>query len=214
MPAKKNKPLVVFIHGIAAHRLVFVFLRCWLMCRGFRTRAWGYRSVFSTIPRHAKDFRDFLHEIEADRSVTEFHIVAHSLGGIVTRQALLYFRPDKLGRFVMLAVPNKGSSAARVLSRRMFAFSKTLSQISDQEGSFVREQEFPQGVETGAICASVDRVVTRESSKPYADVPFFELYSGHNDLLIRPKAARAIERFLRTGNFDEADEQFAADQKS
>jgi len=201
MATEKHKPVVVFIHGIAAHQLVFVFLRSWLWLKGFRTLAWGYRSVFLTIPRHGKDFRNFLREIDADPKVDEFHIVAHSMGGIVTRQALLYFRPKKLGRFVMLAVPNKGSSAARILSNSLFAFSKTLRQISDEEGSFVREQDFPGGVATGAIYATADRVVTRESSKPLVDVPLFEIYSGHNDLLIRPATARAMESFLRTGEF-------------
>ena len=201
MPAKTSKPLVILIHGIAAHRSMFLYLGWCLWRKGFRIRTWGYRSAFSTIPRHGKDFRDFLDHVDADPSVSEFHIVAHSMGGIVTRQALLYFRPKKLKRFVMLSTPNRGSKVARKLSRSIFWFSKTLRQISDEDGSFVRQQEFPHGVETGAIFANVDRVVTRESSQPYEGVPFYEFYSGHNDLLIRPTTARAVESFLRTGKF-------------
>ena len=202
MPDDDPKPFVIFIHGIAAPRFVFLYLKYYLWRSGFRSSIFGYRSVFKTIPIHADAFAKRLRQIEADPTISEFHIVAHSMGGIVTRQALLKFRPKKLKRFLMLATPNEGSSAARKLSASIFRFSKTLQQISDEDGSYVRELGFPQGVEVGAIHASVDRVVTRESCQPIPDSPFLEIYSGHNDLLIRPATAKAMVRFLETGEFD------------
>ena len=190
------KPYVLFIHGIAAPRFVFLYLKWYLWRRGFRSKIFGYRSVFKTIPDHADKFVETLRKLEKDPSISEFHIVAHSMGGIVTRQALLKYQPEKLGRFLMLATPNKGSSTARVLSASIFSFSKTLRQISDADGSYVRELGFPENVEVGAIHA-----VTRESSQPHSDVPFLEIASGHNDLLIRPTTAEAVVRFLKTGSF-------------
>jgi pimeloyl-ACP methyl ester carboxylesterase len=201
MPDDKPKPVVLFIHGIAAPRFVFLYLKWALSRSGFKSKIFGYRSVFKTIPIHAETFIRCLKEIENDPSVDEFHIVAHSMGGIVTRQALLNYRPSKLRRFLMLATPNDGSAAARKLSASIFAFSKTLKQISDEEGSYVRQLGFPEGVEIGAIHANVDRVVTRESSQPHAEVPFLEIASGHNDLLIRPTTAKAVIQFLETGSF-------------
>lgn len=195
------KPLVLFIHGIAAPRFVFLYLKWYLWRSGFRSRTFGYRSVFKTIPIHAERFVATLKQLDEDPNIHEFHIVAHSMGGIVTRQALLQFRPNKLKRFLMLATPNKGSSAARKMSASIFRFSKTLKQISDEEGSYVRELGFPEGIEVGAIHASVDRVVTRESSRPLPEAPFLEFYSGHNDLLIRRTTAQAIVQFLETGSF-------------
>ncbi len=197
-----RKHFVVFIHGIAAPRFVFLYLKWFLWRHGLRSRIFGYSSVFKTIPCHADRFIETLKRLEKDRSIDQIHIVAHSMGGVVTRQALLKYRPEKLGRFLMLATPNKGSSAARKLSASIFSFSRTLRQISDEQGSYVRELEFPEEVEMGAIHASVDRVVTRESSMPVPNVPFLELYSGHNDLLIRPATARAMLQFLETGSFE------------
>lgn len=197
----EKKPLVVFIHGIAAPRLVFLFLKWHMWRKGFRTKIHGYRSVFQTIPYHADGFIERLRRFENDPTINEFHIVAHSMGGIVTRQALLNFRPQKLKRVIMLATPNQGSSAARVLSNGVFRFSRTLKQISDAEESFVRQLGFPSGIDVGAIHANVDRVVTRESSRPTLDSPFLEIDSGHNDLLFRPATAKAVVRFLETGNF-------------
>ena len=196
-----SRPMVVFIHGIAAPRFVFLYLKWFLWRSGFRTRIFGYRSVFKTIPDHAEKFTKLLKQLEDDPTVTEFHIVAHSMGGIVTRQALLNYRPAKLRRFVMLAVPNEGSAAARKLHSSIFSFSKTLGQISDADGSYVKELGFPEGVEVGAIHANVDRVVTRESSLPNEKTPFLELYSGHNDLLIRSTTAKAVRNFLNSGSF-------------
>jgi len=196
---EKPKPFVLFIHGIAAPRFVFLYLKWYLWRSGFRSRTFGYRSVFKTIPIHADKFIETLRQLDEDPSVDEFHIVAHSMGGIVTRQALLKFRPDKLKRFLMLATPNLGSAAARKMSAGLFRFSKTLKQISDEEGSYVRELGFPDGVEAGVIHASVDRVVKRESSLAFPDTPSLEIYSGHNDLLIRPSTARAVAEFLVSG---------------
>ena len=161
--SKSAKPLVVFIHGLAASRYMFVYLQWYLWRSGFRTKLFGYSSVFKTIPVHADHFADLLRKIENDPSVEQFHIVAHSMGGIVTRQALLNYRPTKLKRFLMLATPNKGSAVARKLSQSIFSFSKTLGQISDAEDSYVCQLEFPEDIEVGAIHAEVDRVVTRES---------------------------------------------------
>jgi len=199
------KPFVIFIHGIAAPKFVFLYLKWHLWRSGFRSTTFGYRSVFKTIPIHADRFIETLKRIDEDPSVNEFHIVAHSMGGIVTRQALLRFQPSKLKRFLMLATPNEGSATARKMSAGIFRFSKTLKQISDEEGSYVRELGFPDSVEVGAIHASVDRVVTRDSARPTTDAPFVEIASGHNDLLIRPSTAQAVLQFLRSGNFDEAE---------
>ncbi len=205
MSAAEPKPFVLFIHGIAAPRFVFLYLKWYLFRRGFRTRIFGYRSVFRTIPIHAEAFAEQLRKIEDDPDIDRFHIVAHSMGGIVTRQALLNYRPTKLQRFLMLATPNQGSATARVLSGNIFRFSKTLKQISDEEGSYVRELGFPEGVEVGAVYATADRVVSRESSRPTPEAPFLEIASGHNDLLIRPATARAMVEFLQTGRFSSGD---------
>ena len=151
--------------------------------------------------RQAQRFAKLLQQLENDPTVGEFHIVAHSMGGVVARQALLDHRPTKLKRFLMLATPNKGSAVARKLSQSIFRFSKTLGQISDVEGSYVRQLERLVGVEMGAIHAQVDRVVTRESCFAEPGIPSVELYSGHNDLLIRPATARATFQFLTTGRF-------------
>lgn len=196
-----RRPMVVFIHGIAAPRFVFLYLKWYLWRNGFRTKIHGYSSIFKTIPHHADNFIERLKQIENDPEVSEIHIVAHSMGGIVTRQALLDYRPKKLKRFIMLATPNEGSAAARKLHGTIFGFSKTLGQISDEEGSYVRELGFPDSVDVGVIHANVDRVVTRESSRPNDEVPFLEFYSGHNDLLFRPKTAKAVLNFITTGKF-------------
>ena len=98
MSAAEPKPFVLFIHGIAAPRFVFLYLKWYLFRRGFRTRIFGYRSVFRTMPIHAEAFAEQLRKIEDDPDIDRFHIVAHSMGGIVTRQALLNYRPTKLQR--------------------------------------------------------------------------------------------------------------------
>jgi pimeloyl-ACP methyl ester carboxylesterase len=45
------------------------------------------------------------------------HFVGHSMGGLVIRAYLQKYRPEKLGRLVMLGTPNHGSEVADLLQQ-------------------------------------------------------------------------------------------------
>ena len=168
---------------------------------GFETERFGYRSLFGSIEIHAARFRQFLNEINRAPQHCEIHIVAHSLGCIVTRAALLDTQPDKLKRVVMLAPPNQGSPVAGFLSRRVVPWCRTLSQLSDRENSFVRQLPEPAGLEIGVVAASHDRVIPAANNglKCLADQVF--VFSGHNGLLVRPASFTQVVDFLRSGQF-------------
>ena len=77
-----KKDLIVLVHGFAAKRLVMWPFACLLRARGFRVRFWSYGSLFDPIEKHAIRFYDYLHSVTATEC--QFHIVAHSMGCIVT----------------------------------------------------------------------------------------------------------------------------------
>ena len=197
------RPLVLMVHGLAAHRIVFAYLQWHLRRQGLKSKTWGYRSVWNTIERHAQRLEKKLRQLDDDPRWSEIHLVCHSMGGIVARQALLNFVPNKFGRLVMMASPNHGSSAARFLANYVFPFSKTLRQISDEPGSYVRKLGFPENIDVGVIFANVDRVIKLESAIPIEGVPVATIYSGHNDLLVRPTTARQVTSFVKHGRFED-----------
>ena len=189
------------VHGLASHRIAFTYLGWKLRQAGFATRAFGYRSIWKTIEQHADALQQAVEAFDRDPRWSKIHFLSHSMGGIVTRQMLLDYRPEKLGRLVMLSSPNQGSPAATFLSQRVFTFSKTLAQLSDEPDSYVCQLSFPDDVDVGVVHAKVDRVVSRESSLPFPDAPIVEIDSGHNDLLVRPSVAKQVESFLLDGQF-------------
>ena len=192
--------LVVLVHGLAAHRILLWPLGWRLRRSGFATRSFGYRSLFWSIETHAAKLEQFLSDQENDPAIKNIHIVAHSMGAIVTRQALLNRRLEKLQRVVMLAAPNRGSPTARLLGR-VFPFCRTLRQISNHPKSYVSNLPEPTGVEIGIVAAKHDRVIPEPNSHLEIESDHVSIFSGHNGLLVRPAAARHIDDFLKTGRF-------------
>jgi esterase/lipase superfamily enzyme len=203
--APTRKEHVILIHGLAGSRLVMLPLAWRLKSAGYQTSTFGYPSWFWSIEHHARRFERCLQEVEADDTIERFHIVAHSMGTIVTRQALLLRDFKKLNRIVMLASPNRGSPVARALGT-LLPFCKTLNQLSSSQNSFVCQLPEPKIVDTGKpeigiIAAQHDRVVPAVNSRLGVEADHITLFSGHNGLLVRSTASKQVEEFLKFGRF-------------
>ena len=125
-----RRELVVLVHGFGAKRALMWPLATRIRANGFRVLNWNYLSLFAAIETHANRLCDFL----ATQLSMEpcFHIVAHSMGSIVTRAALNRSSLSNFGRLVLLAPPNAGSPAARLAS---FFISRVITptrELSDQ----------------------------------------------------------------------------------
>ena len=204
-----NRQAVVVIHGLASHRLLMMPLSWHIQRRGFKVFNFGYRSFFKTIPVHADRLRQRLLKLQRDDRFDQIHLVGHSLGAIICRQLLLgepgmdqNEQLTKLGRVVMITPPNAGSPAAERLSR-LLPYSTTVRQISDVEGSFVRDMGSPNGVEIGVVKASYDFVVSESSADLPTQKDRVTVFGGHNGLLVRPTAARRVIEFLSAGAFEQ-----------
>ena len=106
-------------------------LRRALERQGFRAVNWPYGSLRGSIEAHAARLAAKAKELEEDIGVERLHFVGHSMGAIVVRSALAVTRPQKLGRVVLLAPPNRGARMAdlalRLFGRRLVAATELCS---------------------------------------------------------------------------------------
>jgi pimeloyl-ACP methyl ester carboxylesterase len=196
-----GSPAVVLVHGLAAHRWVMVLLARSLRKDFGRVINWGYRSIWSPIQRHGEDLAGLLRRLDGDESVTEIHLVTHSMGGIVTRLALELYRPSKLGRLVMIAPPNSGSAVATFLSRWFGGICPPLCQLTDRDASFVCSLPHPEEIELGVIAARGDYIVREASTHLPCERDHVVLPGLHSSVLFRRETAEQVKTFLLVGKF-------------
>jgi len=109
--SKDDRPWVVLIHGLGAHRAVMLPLKWELERSGFAVHNFGYNSLRSI--EHAADRLAIrLEELNRRHGPAVLHLVGHSMGCIVSRLALQRQRPANFQRMVMITPPSRGTPTA------------------------------------------------------------------------------------------------------
>ena len=193
------KSLVVLVHGICSNRIVMWPIACLLRAQGFRVQQWTYRSLFCPIAFHAVRLSEFLNEIQATES--RYHIVAHSMGAIIVRAALLRCEHRNLGRLVFLTPPNRGSPIARMASKILGQMIPPTLELSDAENSFVNQLESCTDLQIGTIAARFDFVVPAKNTHLQNQKGHVVINATHNSMLFSITASRLTANFLNTGSF-------------
>lgn len=196
-----DRQCVVLVHGYLANTLLLAMLARRLRGHGYRTDLWGYRNMWSSIRVLADRFARSLATLDADPGIDRLHLVTHSMGGIVGRAALEQYRPRKMGRFVMLAPPNRGSFVATAMAGSFGRVLKPVAELSTAADSMVNSLPTPAGVEIGVIAAAHDALVSAESTHPDAPHDHVTLPTWHTGLLFRRDTADLVADFLATGRF-------------
>ena len=191
---------VVIVHGLASSRLDMYLIAERLRGSGYDVVNWGYPSTRKTIEHHGDALRARL-ELAVEAGRERLHVVAHSMGCIVSRCALQDSVPANFGRLVMLAPPNQGSFAARKLAPWLGWYSRTLAQLSDAEDSFVNQLPPPSGVEFGVMAAERDRVIERSKTLLRGLRDFTIVNTGHGVMPWNRRVAELSHRFLVSGRF-------------
>lgn len=107
---------VVGVHGFLATIRDLRPIEEPLACAGYDVILWEYNSRKKYIHEHACDLVRVLQGIACQCPGAPIHFVTHSVGGLVVRAALnLPSCPEeaKIGKAVLIAPPNQGSSLAR-----------------------------------------------------------------------------------------------------
>ena len=199
MELAQQRERIVILHGFASCGLVMRPLQYWLGRNGFDATLWCYPSLKTPISTLAKRFEGHLDQMERDS--IPYHIVAHSMGSIIARAALLNTSHSGLKRMVFLAPPIHGTPVGRFAARFLKQWFPPLLDLSDAESSFVNmlPKSFP--VETGIVSACFDILVPMKNTLLADAGGQITINGTHNSLLASPRVARLVASFLTSGHF-------------
>lgn len=193
--------VVVLTHGFMAHRVLLNRLSSRLRRAGWQTRVWGYESLRTSVTRHAERFADHLTELSANETINQIHLVTHSMGCIIGRMALSLTPQPKLGRFVMLTPPNRGSFVATNAVGLFGRLFPPVAELATTPDSLVNKLADPAGVDVGVIAAAKDALVDLESTRLGTPHDHITLPCMHSAVLFRKDAADLVDAFLKNGSF-------------
>jgi len=187
-----------------------------LGAEGYRTLNLGYPSRRESIDALVADIQPRT-TVFAASVPGKLHFVGHSMGGLLIRAYLHRFRPQNLGRVVMLGTPNQGSEVADFL-KDWWAYKKLFGPASQQlvtELTIANTLFGGVDYELGVIAGnrSIDPVssliigdpndgrVSIERTKIAGMTDHIVVAASHPFLPAKKEVHRLVLAFLRQGSF-------------
>jgi pimeloyl-ACP methyl ester carboxylesterase len=199
-------PRVILVHGIWMPGVVMAWMSARLREAGFDCETFAYHGV----TRGPQEATSRLAEVLA-RAPT--HVLAHSLGGLVTLQALREDPRLPVQRVVCLGAPLRGSGAVQGMRQRTWA-AATLGLAAELlERGFERwDGPAEVGVIAGSVPHGLGHIFAGFSEQHDGSVAVDEtrlpgisdhvvIPASHSGMLFSPEAARLATCFLRQGRF-------------
>ena len=204
---------VMLIHGITRSSKSMSAFREPLRKAGFHVFPFDYPSTRVEIPESADYLRQVIDSLEG---IETLHIVAHSMGGLVTRAYMSQQSDPRIKRFVMIGSPNSGAELADIMSDKAnFVFKPLLGpagqQLVTDSGGLIARLPTPTcdfAVIAGGrggkgfnplIPGDDDGIVSVASTRLPGASDFLQVGSVHLRLLKSPEAISSAIRFLETG---------------
>lgn len=120
---------VVLVHGLGGNRGAWWPLRLFLRMNGHcRVYAFGYEE--GTVEEHARNLKRFVEDVLRATGEEQVDMIAHSLGGILSRYAIqrLGLR-GKVRTLITLATPHQGTYAAQYANTKLTRSLRPGSQV-------------------------------------------------------------------------------------
>jgi pimeloyl-ACP methyl ester carboxylesterase len=193
---------VVLLHGLGRTRFSMHRLERALRRAGFATHSIGYPSRSARVSELGPLVKQRI--AAALPPMTDgdtLHLVGHSLGGILIRWLLVYDRPSRVGRVVLLAPPNRGSRLADFARPWLSWYLRPLPDLTTDPGNIAHTLPTPGGIAIGIIAGSRDRTVTLPETALAGASECALVPAGHSFLMNLPAVQELTVRFLRTGGF-------------
>ncbi len=212
---RRNRRLVLLVHGIGRGPATFGDLPDRLRKAGIETRAISYPSTRGSIQDHAAQLERLLQRLDG---VDEVSFVTHSMGGIVLRQLLAgdgaWRSKVAPGRLVMIAPPNQGSIIAQALQPAWpykLVYGAAGQQLTPEKVLKLPAPDIPFGIIAGGLKNSEgynplipgddDGTVAVDETRLEGAKDFMVLPGLHGFVARSPDVELPVLNFLRSGRF-------------
>ncbi|MGB1310787.1 MAG: esterase/lipase family protein [Leucothrix sp.] len=209
-----TKPDVLLLHGVLVNAMEMLYLKRQLEQQGFTVHSLSYASTKYSIAENAQR----LYQQIASIKYAKLHVVAHSLGGIMTLHLLEKYPDLKIGRVVMLGTPINGSYAAKRFCRwkvigRLLTNSMAQGLAGDHHFNITAPHEIGMiagsiqspiglGLLLGKLPEANDGTVLLSETKHPLLSQHLVVNKSHTGLVFSKTVAALASRFLRTGHFE------------
>jgi triacylglycerol lipase len=199
---------VVLLHGMGRSRLSMVVLSHRFKGAGYRTLNFPHSQANRSLDELSGKLVAFIKErVKTPR----YHLVAHSLGNVIIRNAFRKEWPPGLGRIVMLAPPNQPAHLAKRFKKNLI-----YRLFTGDSGQKLSEEEFYAAlpvpkVDFGVIAGGKgqkltfsepnDGLVTVESTKLDGMKDFIVLNHAHTFIMNCKDTFEHCKGFIETGSF-------------
>lgn len=193
-----------------------LYLERQLSHQGFTVHSMHYASVRRNIAENTRQ----LHQKIQALKLSNLHIVAHSLGGIIAMRLLQQFPDLPPGRVVMLGTPLNGSYIAkrlmnwplvnRLLENSMVdgldGQSALPHSVNREIGMIAGNSRAGLGILVGGLPEDSDGTVLLSETQHPMLKEHITLDISHTGMVFSQKIAHLVGNFLNTGRFSEPTE--------
>ncbi|MCF6174361.1 MAG: alpha/beta fold hydrolase [Victivallaceae bacterium] len=207
--------VVVMVHGLIRRSINFYRLGRVLQKCGYHIYLYDYQTSRHSVAEHGQHFKAYLEKIATEHPDKKIDLVTHSMGGILTREALGHLAQgqnedneiltrERFKRIIMIAPPHLGSDIARLCCKYLpfvARWVKPLADLSSAPDAYIHQVPIPAGLEIGIIIGRFDNEVKEEYTQLPGVKHYLKINAEHSFIMHMPATKKAVISFLGKGHF-------------